>query len=316
MQDVYTPEGMRIGDAYNREQTASLAALSAAMERGAILEGRAVKCDASHNLLVSCGQFRGIVPRSECAYMPDGSEVRDIAVITRVGKSVCFTVTGISEADGEPLLILSRREAQRRCFEEYVARLVSGDVVGARVTHIESFGAFCDIGCGVVALLAVDGISVSRIRHPSERFSPGDFIKCAVAVNDPAAGRVTLTHKELLGTWEENAAAFSPGETAAGVIRSVEPYGVFVELAPNLAGLAEWCEGAEPGKGAAVYIKSIIPEKMKIKLVIVDTGFGSPPPAKPRYFIEDGHIGEWIYSPESAPRTVGTVFDGGFRRLP
>ena len=46
--------------------------------------------------------------------------------------------------------------------------------------------------------------------------------------------RITLTHKELLGTWAENAAQFHAGETVAGIIRSVEPYGVFVELSPNL----------------------------------------------------------------------------------
>ena len=38
---------------------------------------------------------------------------------------------------------------------------------------------------------------------------------------------ITLTHKELLGTWEENIAMFQTGETVAGIIRSVEPYGIF-----------------------------------------------------------------------------------------
>ena len=46
-------------------------------------------------------------------------------------------------------------------------------------------------------------------------------------------GRITLSHKELLGTWEENVALFSAGETVAGIVRSVEPYGIFVELSPN-----------------------------------------------------------------------------------
>ena len=99
----------------------------------------------------------------------------------------------------------------------------------------------------------------------------GDHLKAAVKTKDRQTGRISLTHKELLGTWEENASHFNAGETAAGIIRSVEPYGVFVELAPNLAGLAEWCDGVYPGQSAAVYIKSIIPEKMKIKLVIVDS---------------------------------------------
>ena len=60
------------------------------------------------------------------------------------------------------------------------------------------------------------------------------------------------------------------GQTVAGVVRSVEDYGIFVELAPNLAGLAELKDGVVAGQTAAVYIKNIIPERMKIKLVIID----------------------------------------------
>ena len=76
--------------------------------------------------------------------------------------------------------------------------------------------------------------------------------------------KITLSHKELLGTWEENAAMFAPGQTVTGVIRSIEDYGIFVELTPNLAGLAEPRPDVFIGQQASVYIKSIIREKMKI----------------------------------------------------
>lgn len=46
-----------------------------------------------------------------------------------------------------------------------------------------------------------------------------------------------MTHKELLGTWMENASWFHPGETVRGEVRSVKEYGSFIELAPNLSGL-------------------------------------------------------------------------------
>ena len=78
-------------------------------------------------------------------------------------------------------------------------------------------------------LLPIDSISVSRIEHPRERFLVGMDIRAVVKCRENA--RVTLSHKELLGTWAENAAKFKPGETG-GIIRSIESYGVFVELAP------------------------------------------------------------------------------------
>ena len=86
--------------------------------------------------------------------------------------------------------------------------------------------------------------------------------------------------------------------------------GVFVELAPNLAGLAEAAPGLDCGQLVSVYIKSIIPEKMKIKLVVLhamrDETFAFPL----EYRLHAGHIGRWIYSVPGAARVIETIFDG------
>ena len=81
-----------------------------------------------------------------------------------------------------------------------------------------------------------------------------------------------------------------------GVIRSVEPYGIFIELAPNLAGLAEPKEGVSAGQAASVYIKALIPEKMKVKLIIVDVFENLCFPSKINYFISSGRLNKWEYS--------------------
>ena len=112
----------------------------------------------------------------------------------------------------------------------------------------------------------------------------------------------------MLGTWEENAKAFHSGETVTGIVRSVEPYGVFVELSPNLAGLAEYAEGVEVGQSASVFIKSINPEKMKIKLIIVGTDSFACENRNYKYFIDSGHIDFWRYSPCKCTKLVETVF--------
>ena len=166
-----------------------------------------------------------------------------------------------TDADGRTAAMLSRAQAQKRCFEDRVSRLVPGDIIPVRVTHLESFGAFVDIGCGLVALMTVDTLSVSRISHPRERVAVGEKLWAAVRDVGDNGSRIYMSLRELLGTWEENAALFSPAQTVTGTVRSVEEYGVFVELMPNLCGLAELRDGAAPGKHCAVYIKSIIPRK-------------------------------------------------------
>ena len=120
-----------------------------------------------------------------------------------------------------------------------------------------------------------------------------------------------LSLRELLGTWEENAALFKPGETVPGIVRSVERYGIFVELKPNLAGLAEYVPGVVPGQHASVYIKNLIPERMKIKLIIVDSFDAQYPNEEVTYYNNSDFIDRWVYSPEGCERKIETVFSDG-----
>ena len=106
--------------------------------------------------------------------------------------------------------------------------------------------------------------------------------------NRDVQGRIVLTLRELLGTWSENAACFAAGETVVGIVRSVEDYGVFIEIAPNLAGLAETDSTLRPGQAVSVYIKNILPDKMKIKLVVVNKNLGQPLRFEPHYFVTRG----------------------------
>ncbi len=310
MMTGFFPEGRLCETAHNRAALASATALREAALNGTVLEARAVRCDAAHDLHIELPCGEGIIPYLEGAIGIAEGTTRDIALISRVSKPVCFVVQTVEEIDGRVVARLSRRAAQERCRREYVQRLRCGDVIPARVTRLESFGAFCDIGCGLPALMPIAGISVSRIPHPSDRFAVGDDI--FGAVTSLADGRVCLSQRELLGTWEENAALFSAGETVAGVVRSVEPYGIFVELTPNLAGLAEWREGICAGQRAGVYIKSILPARMKLKLVIIDTQDRTPAAPPPlRYFITEGHLDRWQYSPDECDKRVETIFGAG-----
>ena len=309
--NLYLPEGALSLTERNKEYTEGYGGLERALEDGAIIEAPVVLCDRDFNLHIEFSSgIRGIIPKEEVLYTREGEEVKDIAILTRVGKVVCFKVTGFYDIGGTRVARLSRRLAQMECVTEYVDTLVAGDIIRAKVTHLESFGAFLDIGCGITSLLSIDSISVSRIAHPSARLSVSDYIYTVVKSIDES-GRIYVSERELLGTWEENAALFSEGETVRGIIRSVESYGVFVELTPNLAGLAEYRDDVAPGEVCAVFVKSIIPEKMKIKLIIIDSERTELSQQPLGYFVDTekvGHIDRWLYSPSSAEKKIETVF--------
>lgn len=303
----YNPEGYIFNTFSNQKYISSPEGLSEAMDKGIILEAKAVLCTNSHDLIIDLPCAKGIIFREEGALGISDGTTRDIALISRVNKYVCFKVKSIKlDENGELSAILSRKSAQEECMKEYISQLIPGDIIDARITHFEKFGSFVDIGCGIPSLLPIDAMSVSRISHPSDRFKVGQKIKAVVKANEN--NKIFLTHKELLGTWKENANCFKSGETVPGVVRSIEEYGIFVELTPNLAGLAEPKENVCIGQSVSIYIKAILPDKMKVKLIIVDVCSDKTEPKEINYFIQSNHISYWKYSTENSPKNIISVF--------
>lgn len=145
------------------------------------------------------------------------------------------------------------------------------DVVEGIVKSIQPYGTFIEIEGGVVGLLHIEDTSVARIKTPAERFKIGQKVNVVVKSIDRTENKVMFSYKELLGSWEDNAKLFKKGTTVTGIAREIEKNnnGIFIELKPNLVGMAEYKEDIKYGQNVDVYIKNIIPEKKKIKLIIV-----------------------------------------------
>lgn len=119
-------------------------------------------------------------------------------------------------------------------------------------------------------MLYIEDISVARIKTPAERLKVGQKINVVVKDIDRDKNRVYFSYKEMLGTWEENVEDIEEKAVVPGIIRETEKdkRGIFVELKPNLVGMAEYREGMQYGQKVDVYVKKIVKEKKKIKLII------------------------------------------------
>ena len=300
---LFPPEGLRPPAEF------TMVSLKEAAERHQILEAVAHRCGPDHTLHFSLDGIAGEMPRSKAVSPWVRGASREIAVLSRVGRPTCFTVTALrADAKGAPVALLSRREAQDQAMDYFLSHLEPGMVLVCRVTRLERFGVFLDVGCGIAAMLPIERISVSRISHPAQRFREGQKILAAVYAIDREARRLTMTHRELLGTWMENASRFCPGETVRGVVRGIQPYGSFIELTPNLSGLAENRQDLAEGDAVSVFIKSIRPESMKLKLQVVERLGPAAGPETPVYQITDGRLERWVYSPPDCAKTLETVF--------
>ena len=67
-------------------------------------------------------------------------------------------------------------------------------------------------------------------------------------------------------------------------------------------------EGAAAGLSASVYIKSILPARMKVKLIIIDVFRLPCQPSTPRYFFHDSHMDRFVYSPPECGKLSVTEF--------
>lgn len=139
------------------------------------------------------------------------------------------------------------------------------------VKNIKPYGVFVEIGGGVVGLIHIQDISVSRMKNPSERFFIGQKIKTMIKSIDNENSRIILSYKELLGNWEDNIKDYKEKMVVKGIVKECDKYknGIFIELKPNLVGLAEYKDGYEYGQEVNVYVRKIIKDKKKIKLLIV-----------------------------------------------
>lgn len=236
-----------------------------------IYQGIVEKCDENYNLHIKLdNQMYGVIPREEVeALNLDENGLPNTNLCTgKVHKYVQFK---IKEREGNKF-IFSRKDVQKEVLNSVKTDLEEGQIINGIVKNITPYGAFIDIGGGVVGLVHIEDLSVARIKTPYERIKIGQKLNIVVKSIDRSLGRINLSYKEQFGSWEENANNFKNGMKIKGIIRETEKNknGIFIELTPNLVGMAEYREGLNYGEKIDVVIKKIDYDKKKIKLIILD----------------------------------------------
>ena len=239
-------------------------------ENGTILQGLVRKCDDKYNLHVEFENgLTGIIPRQEVegVNLEENGLPKTNLCTGKVHKFVQFKIKDVEENTA----ILSRKEVQQEALDWVKNDLQVGQKVSGIVKNIKPYGAFIEIGGGIVGMAHIEDLSIARIKTPYERLRIGQKVEVVVKSINKENGKVILSYKETLGTWEENAEKFMQGMKAKGIVRETEKNknGIFIELTPNLVGMAEYKEGLEYGQSVDVYIKKIDAERKQVKLLII-----------------------------------------------
>lgn len=220
-------------------------------------------------LLVDLGDVRGFVPASQLASFPRQmpEEQRMQALAQCVGSTLRLKVIEFDRARNR--LILSERVANPPVShaDQALASIEPQQTRKGVVRNITDFGAFIDLG-GVEGLIHVSELSWQYVKHPRDVLSPGQEVEVYVMEVNREQKRIACSLKRLTSNpWAQAAEKLHPGDTIAGVITSVVPFGAFVRVAEGVEGLVHVSELAE---GSFLHPRDVVQEGQSVQVRVLD----------------------------------------------
>lgn len=217
----------------------------------------------------------------------------------KVGNTINVVPVEIEYGSDNIIVRCSRALAQRICHEEYIDKLVPGDIIDAKVINMTRCGVFCDIGCGNVALMTMNDIAVSYVNDARDVFKVGQYIK--VVIKNKSDNRIMISMKELLGTWNDVIKEFNKGDIVVGKVILINEYGAFIRLRYNLVGLIDkYPDDLSINDFVTVRIDNIHEKNNRIKLSRI--GKADPVKEKIQYFYNSSHLDNWQYTEEGSKK--------------
>lgn len=260
-------------------RTGNVQILRQAYESGIPVDGRVTGFN-SGGLVVNLGGRRAFCPVSQI----DTGYSKDLA--SYAGQTLTFKIVEFRGRGRN--IVLSRRahleaEAARRA-DELREKLSEGAEVTGRVTRLERFGAFVDLG-GVEGLVHISEIAHNRVGHPKDVLRSGDEVNVKILELKDLGGdreRISLSLKALQpDPWDGAIEKFREGEVISGKVVSIQQFGAFVEVLPGVEGLvhvsqlarsrvARPADAVSVGQEVRARIRKIDRERKRISLSIRD----------------------------------------------
>ena len=177
-------------------------------------------------------------------------------------------------------LSLSLRQIEPNPWEVLAENMPPGTVIETVVKTVTDFGIFVEVTKEIDGFIHISDLSWGRLRHPSEKFKPGDTVKAVVLKIDPEKEKLNLGIKQLSpDPWEVVSEKYPVGSIVSGKVTKVTDFGVFVEVEEGLEGLVHVSEVGEEriktpvglfeiGQEVKAKVVRLEPEKKRMALSI------------------------------------------------
>jgi len=124
-------------------------------------------------------------------------------------------------------------------WENIETKYPEGTIVSGKVVNITNYGAFVELESGVEGLVHVSEMSwTKKIKHPKQMFNKGDSIKAIVLSTSKDERRISLGVKQMeANPWLTIEERYPVGTQIKGIVKSITPFGVFIEIEEDIEGL-------------------------------------------------------------------------------
>jgi small subunit ribosomal protein S1 len=222
-------------------------------------------------LLVRVNHVNGFLPVSQLApdHYPRVSGGDKHKILERlksyVGQTFKARVLDVNEE--EEKLILSEKVVWEESQKNVISRYKVGDRITGEVTALADFGAFIKFDA-LEGLVHISEIAWQRIDHPKDLLKLGQHVQAEIIGLE--GSKIFLSMKKLIeDPWQHIEKKYRVGDVVQGKVLKVNPFGFFVELDPEIHGLAHVSElSSKPVKDVAEIGK--VGDTLPFKIVSIE----------------------------------------------
>ncbi len=238
------------------------------VEEGQVISVKVTDAN-SGGLLCRYEKMSGFLPTSQMSpeHFPrvsDGDKGKILNLLKNlIGQTLQVKVIGFLEDENK--LVLSEKELLKpqKCYQ-------IGDVVEGEICGLVDFGAFVKFE-NCEGLIHISEIAWRRLDHPKEVLKIGQKVRAKIiGLNND---KFSLSLKALLtDPWLKIEKKYQIGQEVMGRVLKITPFGLFIELDPEIHGLAHVSELSDKPLNSVEEISKIakIGDLLKFKIISLE----------------------------------------------
>jgi len=214
------------------EQQSRLDGLKEDITEGAELDGE-VRNITDYGAFIDLGGIDGLLHITDMSW----GHIKHPSDMLNIGDKVKVKVLKF-DIENEKVS-LGLKQLVPHPWENIETKYPEGTIVSGKVVNITNYGAFVELESGVEGLVHVSEMSwTKKIKHPKQMFKKGDSIKAIVLSTSKEERRISLGVKQMEpNPWLTIEDRYPIGTQIKGVVKSITPFGVFIEIEEDIEGL-------------------------------------------------------------------------------